>query len=221
MAFRWLKRTQSNTLILYFSGWSMDGSEVAHLAMANADVLVVYDYTEPINAAQIETFTAEYVQVHLVAWSFGVWAAAEVLSPSQLSLASATAINGTLQPIDESKGIPPAVFDATLHSLTPENLTRFQRRMCQGPQARQHLQTALPKRDFDNQFWELARLGERMRQATRTFDLFDHVLIGRSDRIFPAQAQTTAWTGYPMQTLEAGHYPFNLWTHWQELWTKH
>ena len=48
----------------------------------------------------------------------------------RLSLGKSIAINGTPFPIDEERGIPPAIYRGTLEGLADASLHKFLRRMC-------------------------------------------------------------------------------------------
>ena len=71
-----------------------------------------------------------YKSIDVIAWSMGVWAASQAIGSMGLEVNSAIAINGTTHPIDDSKGIPQAIFQGTLDGLNDATLKKFQRRMC-------------------------------------------------------------------------------------------
>lgn len=89
--------------------------------------MICYDYrTLDFDTSPLTGYTV----IDVVAWSMGVWAASQVLSKVSLPIRRRIAINGTPFPIDEKRGIPPAIFMGTLEGLNEASLRKFQRRMC-------------------------------------------------------------------------------------------
>ena len=121
MKIDFLCRDDNNTrLILIYAGWSAGPSIAADVRMEGWDVAVVHDY--------------------LFAWSLGVYAASVTLPPDRVT--AAFAINGTLSPVDDSHGIPAAVFRGTAAGLDARNLMKFRMRMMSGRsewEAKRHL----------------------------------------------------------------------------------
>ena len=114
-------------LLLFFAGWAADETPFRHYRPQGMDYQICYDYrTLDFDAAPLRA----YAEVHVVGWSMGVWAASHVLPSAGLNVASCTALNGTPHPIDERRGIPPAIYQGTLDGLTGASLHKFLRRMC-------------------------------------------------------------------------------------------
>ena len=126
-----LRRACCPTLELFFAGWGMDSRLFAWAAdsphTVHCDFAVCYDYTDMTLDAEA---LRPYSEVRVRAWSLGVYAASLVLPGLHCAVGSALAINGTLTPVDDSLGIPVAVYDATLENLSAESVERFNRRMC-------------------------------------------------------------------------------------------
>ena len=93
----------------------------------DSDYMLCYDYRTLDFDASLLT---EYTDIRVVGWSMGVWAATRVMARTPLSVSRRIAINGTPFPIDETCGIPPAIFQGTLDGLTDVSLHKFLRRMC-------------------------------------------------------------------------------------------
>ena len=111
MKIDFLCRDDNNTrLILIYAGWSAGPSIAADVRMEGWDVAVVHDFTD---LCLDVSFLQGYYTVYLFAWSLGVYAASVTLPPDRVT--AAFAINGTLSPVDDSHGIPAAVFRATGH----------------------------------------------------------------------------------------------------------
>lgn len=110
----------------YYS--SQDGEWTKRLSdisiQAECDWMICYDY----RSLEFDTTLIQaYSKISLIAWSMGVWAASQVMKqyPS-LPVSQSTAINGTLYPIHETKGITPSVFEGTLQGLNAQTLLKFQ-----------------------------------------------------------------------------------------------
>ena len=220
----WLRKEGSGELILFFNGWGMDHHIAAHLladslaAGFTHDLLVCYDYRLLEPEEGFMDSISRYGKVTLIAWSFGVWAASQIELPS---LNGAIAINGTLQPVSEDKGITPEVFQATLSTYSEENRNRFNRRMCGSRQALALFESMVPDRTALDQQEELARLQELLQSRSLTSSVswhFTHALIGGRDLVFPAQQQYNAWHGVPQTIIaEMAHFPFFHFRTFQEL----
>lgn len=172
---------------VFFLGWGMDPTPFEGMARAR-DTLFVWDYTDLSNPPPLPEGPA-----HLIAWSLGVWAAAQTLPRGRL--ASATAVNGTPWPIDAARGIPPAIFDATLAGLSEAGLARFRRRMCGGAAALGGFLAHAPKRGVESLRAELAALGAAIRSRPGADFAWGGAVACRGDRIFPFAAQLAAFPG--------------------------
>ncbi len=180
-----IKGLRSDCLLVLFAGWGMD--EQPFLPMVGAvDTLIVWDYTtlEPLTLPEDKP-------VHLIAWSMGVWAATQVLSG--VTLASAIAVNGTPTPIDDEQGIPVAVFDGTLATLSEAGLQRFRRRMCGGAEAMKGFMAHAPQRTLDDLHAELAALGEQIRVRPPKPVVWTAAYVSDEDKIFPPAHQYVAF----------------------------
>ena len=209
----WISKENSPELILFFNGWGMDEKPFGHLVVPDGlDVLMIYDYTklEPLNA-DIEN----YSKVHLVAWSLGVYAAAEVLR--DIDFASATAINGTLKPIDAAEGIAPAIFQGTIDSWSEIAALKFNRRMC--GKYNKEFKACTPERSIDDQKNELIALSERIQNNPGPDNIFQQAVIGVGDRIFLREAQEKYWhdARTHLRIIDEPHYFFPALKSWKEM----
>ena len=142
----------------------------------------------------------------------GVWAASQVLSKVSLPIRRRIAINGTPFPIDEKRGIPPAIFMGTLEGLNEASLRKFQRRMCADGNVFARFQLTAPERSIEELKEELAAVAEQYRiLPTGTF-AWEQAIIGESDRIFPPTNQRAAWKGISMSNIDGNeaHYDESL-----------
>ena len=199
----WLiKKSGHRHLILFMLGWGATPNAVHQLPFPEGyDVLCCYDHRKlrPLNAADF----AGYERIYLFAWSFGVWVAEQ--SCQELPLHKAIAINGTPTPIDDERGIPSAIFDGTLATLSENGLARFRRRMCGGASAMANFMEHAPQRDLEDLRTELAALGNAIRTLPVKPFPWTQAVGCTNDKIFPIAAQQAAW---PQLTTLAGE-------HWQ------
>lgn len=207
MKTNWLNHKNHEKLIVYFAGWSMNGSEVSQLKTADFDVLAVYDYKDlGFDCEQIKG----YQEIYVIAWSFGVAVANKLSLPAKKSIA----VNGTLKPIDDNFGIMNAFFDQTLATMNEENYQSFLARTFNKTDDR----SAISFREIDEQREELRILGETF-QNCQMENKFDLAVISKRDRIFLKRAQTAFWATQNCRTIEiaGAHYPFQNWQSWQEI----
>ena len=200
MKYKWLNRKDNKKLIVFFNGWGMDEAAVKHLEPEEYDVIMLYDYN---NLDMGFGFAGNYQKKYLIAWSMGVMCA----SLFDLKYESATAVNGTLKPIDNEFGIPLRIYDLTLRGLTPASVKKFVSNMF-----KDKTEDFVIKRDFDNIKNELAVL--KTYSANLDFH-FNRIIISSDDKIIPGRNQTAFWGIEP--NIDAGHCPFFLFKSWSEL----
>ncbi len=175
------------------------------------DVCVCSDYrTLELDTRVFQT----YQEIEVIAWSLGVFVANRVLLHSGLPVVKAAAINGTLYPYDDEKGIPIAVFDGTEKNLTEENLLKFQRRMCGSAKSFEKFQTfnfSFPIPELQDALQNI-RMEQEKNPLSSGENIFTDVIIGLSDRIFPTNNQKRAWENFPNIRLEEiAHYDEEIW----------
>ena len=98
-------------LLIFFAGWACDEAPFKHYRPKGSDYMICYDYR---NLDFDHSIFKQYKRVNVVAWSMGVWAASYVLNHAKKFKGISVAFNGTYQPIDDTVGIPPALFENTL-----------------------------------------------------------------------------------------------------------
>ena len=175
-------------LVLFFNGWGMDSERLAKWDLRGCDVLAVSDYSR---FGPLPEMCRAYAACAVVAWSLGVWCAAASGVCAALPPGPRIAVNGTLDPVSATDGIPPEVFDGTLRDwLLPGVREKFFRRIS-GNSA------VFSRRTAESQKEELAALKERIAGTGTPQNPFRTVFVGRRDRIFPPAAQRTFWEGVP------------------------
>lgn len=202
-----LYHSESHRLILIFAGWSMDAAPFAGLHRTDSDIAVAFDYTEPDRVEGGEPQWDSYEEICIIAWSYGVVPAARFIDRHpELPVTLRTAVNGTMYPVDDLRGIPSAIFRGTLDGLSEATLTRFHRRMCGGSQAYREFATHLPGRR------DIASLQEELRSIAALPGggeaRWDSVIISDSDMIIPTENQRRAWEGHPnISVVPGSHLP--------------
>lgn len=212
-----LKRENTPALRVFFNGWSRD----AHCFdgwTSDCDVLEVHDYTE-LDTAVFSELLKPYSELHLAAWSLGVWAAAKVFEKVSVRLDSALALNGTLVPVHADYGIAPEIFDGTIiHWDDLAARERFLRRMAGTGAAAQRM--PLPERTPDDQQRELAAIRHDAAESAVPRNIYQTAAAGKRDRIIPFAAQRNFWQSEPetaFRELDLPHYPFDGITAWEEV----
>ena len=160
-----------------------------------------------------------YTEVRVLGWSMGVWAAGRTLAGLKTAPGKRLAVNGTPFPIHDRTGIPEAVFDGTLDSLSERSLGKFRRRMCGSQEALEQLLSCNLHRSVEELREELSAIREAVLNGTASetadtpgYFAWDHAVIGSGDLIFPAANQTEAWKGLdvPVSLLDIPHYDNSL-----------
>lgn len=200
-----LHKTGATRAVVIFAGWAMDALPFAALRKYGYDLYAVYDYRNPdIDIKDLD----RYEEISIIAWSWGVPAAAEfIASHRQLPLTAAIAVNGTMTPIDDLSGIPEKIFQGTLDGLTEASLSKFYRRVCGSAATYRQFAQCAPKRDFATLRSELEAIRDNG-ASCQSPQIFDRVIISDNDLIIPTTNQKHAWEGHPCITeIAGGHLP--------------
>jgi len=172
---------------------------------------MVYDYRQ-IDPSPVMEQLDEYDTLHLIAWSMGVWIAGTFFATYRNRFSSATAVNGTLQPIDEQCGLPPGAFAAMIDRFSSAELDRFYLDMFdQADQADRFLQSR-PNRPGNSILEELRALRKIYLDRGPGTDLFTRRIVGTRDRIFTARAQLRSWGKERCERFKIPHFPFYDWS---------
>ena len=188
MKARWLRQSGAPELLIFFHGWSMDETTVAHLAPEELDVLLIWDYSDWEEMPDWSGLARNYATVRVLAWSLGVWAAARSLGNGPAFWREAVALNGSLWPVDATYGIAPEIFAGTAEHWLEEGARRNFYRRCRGGTGGTY-----PARNPLEQQRELRFLEEAVQQEP-VHNVFDRAVIGTRDRIFGAAALRAAWS---------------------------
>lgn len=192
----------SSRLILIFAGWGMDSRPFEKLHRPGYDVAVVWDYR---SFTDDWSWTDSYSEICVIAWSFGVYASAMLSDKLRPKVTLNIAVNGTLYPCDDSRGIPRAIFDGTLKGLCEQSLIKFYRRMCGSADSYRSFESVMPKRDIEGLKDELAMFSIDKIQPCKEALRFDLAIIGNRDAIIPPDNQARAWSGTENAIVDQPH----------------
>jgi len=211
----WLQRHQGRECILFFSGWGMDPAPFHELPAADLDLCMFFDYRE-LHPVDLGHFSG-YHRLYLVAWSWGVWMASHLLANRAAVFSSATAIGGTLLPVDAQRGIPPESYQAMLNHFSPEALDSFYRDMFDDSGQLTRFLAQRPQRPLAELGTEMAACRDAFLHAGAGRDIYSRTLITSRDRIFSGRNQMRAWGKGRGEVTAWPHFPFYLLTDWRDL----
>ncbi len=211
----WLQRTGQADCILFMAGWGMAPAPFATIPCHGHDLLMLYDYRD-LEVPDLSPLK-NYRQCHLIAWSMGVWAASLLPAPVRSRFAQATAMGGTLHPMDDRLGIPVAAFDATVKALDSDALAAFHRSMFDEEEETERFLAHAPRRSAGELRSELAGLRAACRRQGPGRDIFTLRIITSRDRIVPARNQLRAWGRTATVTRRWPHFPFYRIPAWHTL----
>lgn len=200
-----IRQLHTKRLNLFFTGWGMDENPCYNLFQnIEGDVCICYNYTD---LSFDFTLLNAYSEIHLFAWSMGVWAASATFQLIQDLFERKIALNGTMTPIDDQRGIPTDIFNGTLEHLNEQTLERFNRRMCGTRNQKEWFENHRPKRSVHELKQELQAIKDHVQKIKVPNFNWDKVLIGENDLIFPAQAQKKAWENVLQIITHDAHLP--------------
>jgi biotin synthesis protein BioG len=211
----WLHRHNHRECILFFTGWGMDPAPFRFLPAAEHDLCMFSDYRE-LHQVDLVAFTG-YQRLHLVAWSMGVWVAARLLADQAAAFASATAIGGTLTPVDGQRGIPPESYADMLDHFSQEVLDAFYRNMFDDEDQLARFLANRPQRALPELRNEMTAFRDAYHRSGPGRDLYSHKIITSRDRIFSGRNQMRAWGKGCGTVHNWPHFPFFLLNDWREL----
>ena len=200
---QFVNRRGYENLTVFFAGWGMDVNPFRYFHAPESDVLLLYDYTDLGFDGRI---LDDYIRVRVVAWSLGVWVASALQQKFPRFADEAVAVNGTPFPVDETRGIPPMVFEGTLKGLSERTLAKFDRRMCGDKKTLAEYNSVHPARSVGSLAEELELIWRESR-SHEVVPKFIRAFVGRRDAIFPAVNQQNAWFGIcPTDVVDSAHY---------------
>lgn len=208
----WLQRRGSKDCLLFMSGWGMGPEPFAEVNFGLAEVLMVFDYRS-MDSSELFKLLPES-NLHLLAWSMGVWAAAWLSQHdprfAALRFNSSTALGGTLCPIDDRCGIPVKGFEEMLGGFSQAVLENFYRSMFDCEEKKERFLRCKPDRPAEELREELNCLYNLCRSGSggNLPDIYSRRIVTARDRIFPARNQVRAWGKENCASLVLPHCPF-------------
>lgn len=197
----WLKREGNPCLVIFVLGWAADHHAVSHISPTGCDVLCLYDYRQvyELHESDFERYQHKY----LFAWSFGVWAAEQILS--RVRFTRAVALNGTPFPVDSRYGIEPKRMTITLRGVRNSGTDEFNRRAY--AQSYERLKQHLSPRTLQENYDELSTLATNSVLLYQPVIDWNKAVIGVDDVIFTPKNMADYW-GIRGELLPLPHYPF-------------
>ncbi|MCI5224547.1 MAG: DUF452 family protein [Candidatus Electrothrix sp. AR4] len=218
----WLNQQDNQDCIVFMAGWGMMPEPFMDIPPGSTDVLMVYNY-RTMDDWDFPDFLRKNSpkNIHLLAWSMGVWTAAMLLRndlQTCRSFSSTTAVGGTCQPIHDRFGIPEQTFDRTIRDLSPAALVAFYRSMFDNSEeAEQFLQHRPHRhRPLADLRLELTALRRICGELSDIPNIFKNRIVTRRDQIFPARNQMRAWGRNACTSVALPHFPFYQWSSWAE-----
>ena len=213
----WLHRHQEPVCVVFFAGWGMDPRPFSPLVAGGVDVCMLSTYRR-LELPQLAELHG-YEEVVLLAWSFGVWMAAQVCPwPLRVACSEVIALGGTLQPVDARFGLAPEQFEHMLANFNTGKLRSFYQSMFDEPAHMELFLANLPQRSVEELRSELAFLHETSLHMPTALDIFSHHVITGRDRIFSGRNQARAWGRQAAASIMPWpHFPFYSFSSWGEL----
>lgn len=217
---RFIKKENNPRLLLFFAGWGSDERLFDRPVADGYDYLLCFDYRSPdFDYALLDG----YREIRLLAWSMGVWVAEQTLAGRDYPWQMRLAVGGTPFPIDDRRGIPEAVFRGTLAHFSDAVLVRFRRRICGTAEQVKEFLSHRPYRPVEELREELQALAACACRPSASF-VWDKVIIGTRDKIFPPANQREAWRDVEVIERDVEHYDGGLFDRLlsgeEDVWTK-
>jgi len=212
----WLHRNKAPACLLFMAGWGMGPEPFADIGSGGMDVLMVYDYRS-LDDCELSALLPADCDLHLLAWSMGVRTAAALLHG--IAWTTATALGGTLMPLDDQQGIPTRLFDNTIAAFSPDIVRDFYSSMFDAPDQAERFRRRPPDRPVNELLEELAAL-RKFCTGTPPGDIYTRRLVTGRDRIFPARNQLRAWGRDNCTVLPLPHFPFYRYASWAHMLTQ-
>ena len=200
-----LQQQHSKNLVLIFLGYGQDKNPFKSLnTVTKDDIAIVFDYQD---LSFDESLYQEYESITLIAWSMGVMIAPIVLS-NTAKLFKKIALNGTVQGIDDTLGIPPSLWQATIDSLTEQTYLKFVRRMCSDTSLYEEYLQNKPQRALESFKSELISLQAIAKQRKQNNFEYDLAIVGNKDKIIAPKRQLLSWSNAHVlvKQTEIAHY---------------
>lgn len=183
---------------------------------SSCDVLFLYNYSD----FNLDFDFSKYSCINLLAYSYGVFMSS-FYKDKLPNINHATALNGTLIPIDNTWGIPQKIFALTLENMTLDTALKFRKKLFNNDQDFQKFNKNLPNRPLDNSIAELEFIKQCAKNKPNMTLDFDKIIISTQDKIFPTKSQRAFWADLTkhqnIKEIESGHFPFYQFESFQDI----
>lgn len=201
-----IKEAANQRLVVFFTGWNTDWHVVEEVTLPSGyDLQCCWDY----RTLEWRKPDKDYEEVLILAWSFGV-AAANSLIPQierEENITGLYAVNGTVWPVDDERGIPEEIFEATLKGLNPRMLEKFRIRIAGGIRRYRELEKSFTASMGIDELKDELNAIRNLTGIENKLSCWDYAFISEGDRIFPPENMAEAWTGTPHCFINAEHLP--------------
>lgn len=206
MKFAVNKSEGSPHLLICFLGWASDEKMLDNFDVEGYDIVSVYDYRDADVPAAFLDLAAKYVEISILAWSFGVFVA-ERVAPLLPKPIYALAINGTPIPSSANYGIHPRALDLTIKNL---DVNKFYERMC----AEEYSAFSPCERSVEELREELVFLCGWFKETAEKSIKWGGAIIGERDVIFSYKNMLNYWQESSifdvLEIADIPHYPFGV-----------
>lgn len=192
--------------IVFFSGFGNPKDFFSHLKKHQKTIIFISDYQDN----NLDLSFLKDKEITLIAWSMGV-AMANRFLPDNLVVKKRIAINGTLEGIDPTKGIPPAIFRYTIKNFDLEDFRTnlFEHTLPQALNFKfQHKEHLIS---------ELKNLYTTITTIPHCHQEWDKAFISINDKIFLTKNQTNSWDFAKIIKKDLPHFIFFNFKSWDEL----
>lgn len=196
-----IEKPDSNRLVIFFTGWSTDWRILREISLPGGyDLLCLWNYGDD----SWENLSREYEEAVIIAWSFGVPVANKLFSviSKEINVTGLFAVNGTISPVDDERGIPSQIFINTLNSLDPRNLYKFRIRISGGLNRFKSLENNFPDEDIVSLLKKELDYFKDKSFIGVDNPVWDYAILSENDKIFPLENLKRGWTGTPNMVME-------------------
>lgn len=197
---------KSPKMIIAFLGYSFLPESLAHLELGEYGLGVVYEYSElSFNNLEFSKLLGE--KNYLFAFSMGVAVANEFLG--DFSFKKAVAMNGSNAGIDEQKGIPSAVFKASIESFDFEGF----KRLCFLSELKKvnFAFNPKPKAELESLYSYFAA------KSIGNSRIWDKIILSKKDKVFANSAVLGANEFKKLEAINAPHFGLFYYKTWEQI----
>jgi len=209
MKISWIDRSNRKDLIVFFSGWGIEPSDMDFLSSKDFDVVMLHGFTH----GDLPEFNfSGYERTTVIAFSFGVYFSAI----AKIKADETYVFNGTLKPVNNKEGIREIIFKKTLEGLCTETFKQFIRNMFESDEDAQQFFKNRQEPNIKQLLLELTFFNSLSDKNGIRLNP-DKIFISKNDRIIPPKNQTRFWAGAKTETINSGHFPFYRFSSWDEI----